>query len=193
LRRHHRCISALITRSRTLLLLGLTGFCALPSPETAILCGAVLVNRFVTSRRGRAHLGGVARAMALAAVLWFAACGGGPKKSRPPQRPIAPAAEIPEPAEPDPEPVEPPAPPPTTWHAAATLSPVEGARIKSARLDFRQQDGESTSIESVGWFEGLRRGTYHLVVHESDACGKNARRVGRAIVTAATFEVDATT
>jgi hypothetical protein len=114
----------------------------------------------------------------LISLLAVAACGG--KKSAPaePQEP-EPTAEAPPPApEPPPEP-EPP-PPPKSWHAQAELSPVRGAKISGATVTFAQTEGKPVTVGSTGWFEGIKSGKYHLVVHEAAACGPNATKVGKA-------------
>jgi hypothetical protein len=113
----------------------------------------------------------------LVSVLAVAACGG--KKSEPaPPRPEPGPAAAPEPkAETAPEP--PPPPPPKTWNAAAELTPVKGARIKGTIVTFAQTEGRPATVGSKGWFDGIKSGNYHLVVHDAAACGVNATRAGK--------------
>jgi hypothetical protein len=121
--------------------------------------------------------------------LVIAACGGGKKPT--PAQPKEEATEASEPpaeekaAEPTPEakpeePAEPaPPPPPKMWKAKADLAPVKGQKFKPAAITFEQEEGGATKVASEG-FEGLKAGTYHLVVHEAADCGKNATKVGKA-------------
>lgn len=122
----------------------------------------------------------------LISILAIAACGG--KKPPPPAEPKepepapAPAPEAKPAPEPEPAPApEPPPPPPApkTAHAQAQLSPVKGAKIKGATVTFSQQEGQAVSVGSTGWFEGIKAGKYHLVVHEGADCGPNATKVGK--------------
>jgi hypothetical protein len=125
----------------------------------------------------------------LISILAIAACGG---KSPPPDEPKEPEpapapaptpeakpAPEPEPA-PAPEPPPPPAPPPIkTLYAQATLIPVKGAKIKGATVTFTQEGDQPVAVASNGWFDGLKPGKYHLVVHESTDCGPNATKAGK--------------
>ena len=65
------------------------------------------------------------------------------------------------------------------WKAKADLAPVKGQKFKPAAITFEQEEGSATKVASEG-FEGLKAGTYHLVVHEGSDCGKNATKVGKA-------------
>jgi len=121
-------------------------------------------------------------------MLVVVACGGKkpapepPKEPEPAAAPVAeePPAAAPAPAAPQPAP-EPPAPPaPKTWHAHAQLNPVKGAKIKGALVTFAQQEGQPVAVGSTGWFDGIKPGKYHLVVHESADCGPNATKAGKA-------------
>jgi len=120
----------------------------------------------------------------LISILAIAACGG---KTPPPAEPKEPE---PEPAAPAPEPVpapeptpapEPPPPPPApkTLYAQAALVPVKGAKIKGATVTFTQEGDQPVAVASNGWFDGLKPGKYHLVVHEATDCGPNATRAGK--------------
>ena len=52
--------------------------------------------------------------------------------------------------------------------------------MKRTVVSFSQTEGELTSALSDTAFAGLKPGTYHLVIHESDECGKNATKAGAA-------------
>jgi hypothetical protein len=112
----------------------------------------------------------------LISLLAIAACGG--KKSAPvePQDPAPEPTAEPAPPEPAPEP-EPP--PPRSWAAQAELTPVRGAKIKSATVTFAQTEGKPVTVGSNGWFEGIKSGKYHLVVHEAAECGPNGTKAGK--------------
>jgi hypothetical protein len=127
----------------------------------------------------------------LISILAIAACGG--KKSAPvapkePEPPAAPVVEAPPPAPPAaPEP--PPPPPPKAWKATAELTPVKGQKLKGATVTFAQTEGKPVAIGSTGWFEGIKSGKYHLVVHESPDCGVNAAKAGKPLAATATTEI----
>jgi type IV secretory pathway VirB10-like protein len=119
----------------------------------------------------------------LMSILVIAACGGNkpepvePKEAEPEAAPTPEvAAKLPDP-EPAPEPAPPP--PPKAWHAKAELTPVKGTKIKAATVTFSQEEGEPVTVASTGWFEGIKAGKYHLVVHEAAACGPNATKAGK--------------
>ena len=59
---------------------------------------------------------------------------------------------------------------------AAACAP---ARITTATVTFTQEEGQATSIGSTGWFDGIKAGKYHLVVHEGADCGVNATKAGK--------------
>lgn len=113
-----------------------------------------------------------------AGMLAATACGGGPK----PSAPIGTASSEDLPEEvgpetaPEPEPPPPP-PPPQMWQASASLQPLRGSKVKPFTVVFTQTEGEATvgNTEGIG---GLKAGTYHLVVHEGSACGKNGAEAG---------------
>ncbi|HVK76590.1 MAG TPA: superoxide dismutase family protein [Kofleriaceae bacterium] len=115
----------------------------------------------------------------LATCLAVAACGGKSKPSTtPPPAEVGGLDEAVEPiAEPEPEP-EPP--PPARWSARAELVPVKGATMKPRVVAFAQTEGSGTEVEADAAFAGLKPGTYHLVVHTSGECGKNATKAGPA-------------
>src|SRR5438128_2399912 len=123
----------------------------------------------------------------LISILAVAACGG---NSPPPAEPKEPAPAPPPAAEakPEPEPApapEPPPPPPIkTLYAQAALIPVKGAKIKGATVTFTQEGDQPVAVASNGWFDGLKPGKYHLVVHESADCGPNATKAGKAMAAA---------
>ena len=125
----------------------------------------------------------------LISILVFAACGGGKKPApKPPEETKeaepepAPVADT-KPAEPEPPPAPepPPPPPPKTWHAQAQLTPVKGAKLKGATVTFSQQEGQPVSVASTGWFDGIKAGKYHLLVHQNSDCGANATKAGKPI------------
>ena len=123
-------------------------------------------------------------------LLAIAACGGNrpepvePKEPEPAPAPEAKAAPEPEPA-PAPEPPPPPPPPaPKTLYAQAALLPVKGAKIKGATVTLTQEGDQPVAIGSNGWFDGIKPGKYHLVVHESTDCGPNATKAGKPMAAA---------
>jgi len=131
--------------------------------------------------------------MILMSILAIAACGG--KKPAPAQPtvpddsdsdlppPVAQTKKPPlEPAEPPPPP--PPPPPPKSWHAKADLAPVKGAKIKAATVTFAQEEGQQVAVGSTGWFDGMKAGKYHLVVHAAADCGPNATKAGKPMASA---------
>ena len=126
----------------------------------------------------------------LISILALAACGGKkaapvqPKEPEPEPEPAAPVAEAKKAPEPEPEPPPPPPPPPKALHAQAQLSPVKGAKLKGATVTFSQQEGQPVAVGSTGWFDGIKAGKYHLVVHEGADCGPHATKAGKAIATA---------
>ena len=125
----------------------------------------------------------------LISILVFAACGGGKKPApKPPEEAKEaepePAPVADKPAEPEPPPAPeppPPPPPPKTWRAQAQLSPVKGAKLKGATVTFSQQEGQPVSVASTGWFDGIKAGKYHLLVHQNSDCGPNATKAGKPI------------
>ena len=126
----------------------------------------------------------------LISILAIAACGG--KKSAPeapkePEPAPAPVVEAPPAPAPAPEPAPPP--PPKAWKASAELTPVKGQKIKGATVTFAQTEGKPVAIGSTGWFDGIKSGKYHLVVHESAECGVNAAKAGKPLAATATTEM----
>ena len=128
------------------------------------------------------------------AALALVACGG---KKPPPAAPAEPAPAPPaEPVatkpEPPPEPPAPP-PPPKVMKATADLAPNKGQKFKAATIKFSQKEGESTTaVTSTGWFDGLKAGKYHLVVHTSADCGANAAKAGKPLAATANAAMDFT-
>jgi hypothetical protein len=111
-------------------------------------------------------------------ILAIAACGGKqPEPAQPKEPAPAPVVE----KKPEPEPAPPP--PPRSWHAKADMTPVKGAKIKAATVTFSQQEGQQVVVGSKGWFDGIRSGKYHFVVHEAAECGPDAAKVGKPIET----------
>jgi hypothetical protein len=133
--------------------------------------------------------------------LAIVACGGGkkpppaaPKEPEPePAAPVAETKPAPEP-EPEPAPEPPPPPPPAALHAQAELAPVKGVKIKAVTVTFTQQGTDPVAIGSTGWFDGIKAGKYHLVVHGGDACGAKAGKpMGSDIAFTATKSTDSLT
>jgi Cu/Zn superoxide dismutase len=123
----------------------------------------------------------------LISILAIAACGGKspppaePKEPEPEPAPAPAPAPEPEPA-PAPEPPPPPPPAPKTLFAQAALVAVKGAKIKGTTVTLTQEGDQPVAIASVGWFDGIKPGKYHLVVHESTSCGPNATRAGKPML-----------
>jgi hypothetical protein len=126
----------------------------------------------------------------LISILLLAACGG--KKPAPAPAP-APAPE-PEPAaarapapapEPTPAPAPAPPPEPKVTKAKADLTPSKGSKFKAATITFAQPEGGAVAVASSGWFDGLKAGTYHLVVHD----GADCKKPGAAFKAAATADM----
>ena len=59
--------------------------------------------------------------------------------------------------------------------------PVKGAKIKGATVTLTQEGDQPVAVGSTGWFDGIKAGKYHLVVHESSECGPNATKAGKAM------------
>ena len=112
----------------------------------------------------------------LISVLAVAACGGKKSEPAPPKNP---EPEPPPAPEPKPEPPPEPPPPPPAKRAQAELSPVKGAKLKGATVTFAQVEGKPVTVGSTGWFDGIKSGRYHLVVHDGAACGPNATKAGK--------------
>lgn len=124
----------------------------------------------------------------LLSVLALAACGGKkppPAEPKEPEPAPAPVTEAKPAPEPEPAPAPPPAPPaPKTLYAQAQLAPVKGAKIKGATVTFTQEGDQPVAVGSTGWFDGIKPGKYHLVVHESSDCGPNATKAGKPMAAA---------
>ena len=118
----------------------------------------------------------------LTSILAIAACGGNKPAPAEPQDPeadtdtVAESKPAPEPAQPEPPP---PPPPPKSWHAKAELTPVKGAKLKGTTVTFAQEEGQPVVVSSTGWFDGIKSGKYHLVVHDGTDCGPNATKAGK--------------
>ena len=131
----------------------------------------------------------------LITILLLAACGG--KKPAPAQAPEpAPAPEpaaarTPPPApEPAPPPTPPPPPEPKVTKAKADLTPSKGSKFKAATITFAQPEGGAVAVGSSGWFDGLKAGTYHLVVHDGADCKKPGAAFKAAATADMTFKAD---
>lgn len=102
------------------------------------------------------------------------ACGGGGKKQVEEAPP--PVVEK-KPEEPPPPPPEPEAPPvPKSYSAKAAMTAVKGAKLEGGTVTFTQEEGSDTKVSSD--FTGLKKGTYHLVIHDGSECGPNATKAG---------------
>lgn len=117
-------------------------------------------------------------------ILALVACGGGkkpePAEPKEPEPEPAPAQAAEEKSAPEPEPApEPAPPPPRSWKAQADLTPNKGVKIKPVTVTFTQQEGQPVNVASTGWFDGLKAGKYHLIVHQGAECGKNAAKAGK--------------
>jgi len=125
----------------------------------------------------------------LISILAIAACGGKkpppaePKEPEPEPAPTAEAKPAPEPEPPAAEP-EPAPPAPKTLYAQAQMAPVKGAKIKGATVTFTQEGDQPVAVGSTGWFDGIKAGKYHLVVHENADCGPNATKAGKPMAAA---------
>jgi len=119
----------------------------------------------------------------LISILAIVACGGKkpppaePKEPEPEPAPAAAAEDKPA-AEPAPAP-EPPPPAPKSWKAQADLAPNKGVKIKGVTVTFTQQEGQPVAVASTGWFDGIKAGKYHLIVHQGADCGRNAVKAGK--------------
>src|SRR5688572_29738234 len=110
----------------------------------------------------------------IAIVTCLVACGGGGKKKvEEPPTVVEKRQEEPPPPEPPP-PAEPPVP--KNFSAKAMMEPVKGAKQPAAAVSFTQLEGAATDVSSD--FLGLKKGTYHLVIHDGTECGPNATKAG---------------
>ncbi|HEY5945197.1 MAG TPA: hypothetical protein VIV40_06890, partial [Kofleriaceae bacterium] len=108
----------------------------------------------------------------IALALCLVACGGGGKK----KVEEAPPPVVEKKAEPPPPP-EPAAPAvPKSYSAKAAMTPVKGAKLEGGTVTFTQEAGADTNVTSD--FTGLKKGTYHLVIHDGSECGPNATKAG---------------
>lgn len=112
------------------------------------------------------------RVILFAAGLTCVGCGGSKKPVEEPAPVAAMAPEEEKPAEPPP-PDEPAVA--KKLNAKAALTPVKGAKQPPGVVTFTQ-DASGTSVTSD--FEGLGRGRYHIVIHDSSECGPNATQAG---------------
>jgi pyruvate/2-oxoglutarate dehydrogenase complex dihydrolipoamide acyltransferase (E2) component len=119
----------------------------------------------------------------LISILAIIACGG----KKPPEEPKEPEPEAATPAAAaedkpatEPPPALEPEPAPKASKAQADLAPNKGVRIKGTTVTFTQQEGQPIAVASAGWFDGIKAGKYHLVVHQGADCGKNAAKTGKA-------------
>jgi hypothetical protein len=129
----------------------------------------------------------------LASITALGACGGGQKPDTTPKDPKDPDTDAPDTTEkqsstataPDPTPEPPPAPapppPPKAFHAQADMKPLKGAKIKGTTVTFSQTEGDEVEVGSMGWFDGIKAGKFHLVVHQGADCGANGAKAGKAI------------
>lgn len=108
-------------------------------------------------------------------VMCVVACGGGSKKQveEAPPPVVEKKVEAP-PPEPEPE----PPPVPKSYSAKAAMTAVKGAKLEGGTVTFTQEEGSDTNVSSD--FTGLKKGTYHLVIHDGTECGPNATKAGPA-------------
>ena len=112
--------------------------------------------------------------MRMLLVIALVGCGGGGKKTveEPPPPPVQEKKE-----EPPPEPAAPAEPAvPKSMSAKAAMTPVKGAKLEGGTVTFTQEAGSDTNVTSD--FAGLKKGTYHLVIHDGSECGDNATKAG---------------
>jgi hypothetical protein len=124
-------------------------------------------------------------------ILALAACGGSKPPPAEPKEPEPEAEAKPEPApeakpapEPEPAPEPTPAPPPKTTFAIAQMVPAKGSRIKGTAVTLTQTEGGAVTVASNGWFDGLKAGKYHLLVHDGADCGPNGSKAGKPMASA---------
>jgi Cu/Zn superoxide dismutase len=117
----------------------------------------------------------------VALVTLLVACGGSKKPAVADEAP--PVAEQPKEAAEPSEPSEPSEPPPpaepavaAVTGAKAALQPLKGAKQPPGTVTFSQQEGQDTNVTSD--FQGLRPGTYDLVIHDGSECGANGEKAG---------------
>jgi Cu/Zn superoxide dismutase len=109
-------------------------------------------------------------------IVWLTclvACGGGSKKQVEEAPPPVVEKKVEAPA-PPPEPEPPPVP--KSYSAKAAMTAVKGAKIEGGTVTFMQEEGSDTKVSSD--FSGLKKGTYHLVIHDGSECGPNATKAG---------------
>jgi len=111
--------------------------------------------------------------MRMLLVIGVVACGGGGKKQVEEGPPPVVEKKQEEPP-PEPAPAEPAVP--KNYSAKAAMTPVKGAKLEGGTVTFSQQEGSDTSVSSD--FTGLKKGTYHLVIHDGSECGDNASKAG---------------
>lgn len=113
----------------------------------------------------------------IVAIVLGVGCGG--SQAKPAEEPVtevkreAPSAGSPAEPPPPAEPAEPAVEKPVS--AKAALEPVKGAKQLPGTVTFTQSAG-ATSVTSD--FTGLKKGTYHLVIHDGTECGPNATKAG---------------
>jgi hypothetical protein len=127
-------------------------------------------------------------------IALLAACGGSKKPAPEPAPAPAPdptpvAAPEPTPA-PEPAPAPAPPPPPKVTKGKADLTPSKGQKFKAATITFAQPEGGPVAVASTGWFEGLKAGTYHLVVHDGADCAKPGAALKAAAPADMTFKAE---
>lgn len=124
------------------------------------------------------------------ASLFLAACGGKAKSDPPPQPPALADDDAGEEVEPiEDQPVEDEPAPLQRWEATAELVAVKGQKMKPGIVRFSQVEGAAVDVMADS-FEGLKAGRYHLVIHTSGDCGKNATKAGPAWPETAATTID---
>lgn len=114
------------------------------------------------------------RMIALLTIL--IACGGSKKPVAEETPPVAETKPVEKQEAEAPPPAAEPAVPKTKG-AKAALTPLKGAKQPPGTVTFAQGDAEETT-NITSDFEGLRPGTYHLVIHDGSECGDNGDKAG---------------
>ena len=70
---------------------------------------------------------------------------------------------------------------------AVPMAPVSGSKMKPIEVTLKQVD-DATTV-TAGFFQGLKPGLYHFVVHEKGDCSHKAARAGKAWAGAAALDL----
>ena len=110
----------------------------------------------------------------IALIAFVVACGGGSKKKVEEPPPVVDQKKEAEPPPPAEQPAEPAVP--KSYSAKAALTPLKGVKLDGGTVTFTQQEGQDTAVTSD--FSGLKKGTYHVVIHDGSECGDNGSKAG---------------